>query len=173
MKLEDLKYLHLLGKEWDHGRQDCYSVCREFFFDNFGIKLTNYARPDEWWDHGMDLYKENFHREGFEIVDVAPYQAQPCDLFMLSVYHPSMKARPRVWNHLGIFVNPLLQQPMLHHFIGRRSEMVSMSGVWRNNLCAVLRHKDVVIDEPSETINALDLLPPHIRVGLHVDQRES
>jgi cell wall-associated NlpC family hydrolase len=28
--------------------RDCYELGRDFFRDNFGIELTNYARPHDW-----------------------------------------------------------------------------------------------------------------------------
>jgi hypothetical protein len=67
-----LKYEHLKGLTFKYGSQDCYEIGRMFYRDNFGLELTPYARPEEWWKHGLNLYLDNYQKEGFELVEVRP-----------------------------------------------------------------------------------------------------
>lgn len=160
MREQDFKFEHLLGVPFDHGKRDCYDIVQRFYRDNFQIELRDYARPDDWWSAGMNLYLDNFRDEGFEIVDVPAYQAQPADVFLVSVYAMSAGvSRPAVPNHAGIFLGPFHPKPMLHHYLNRRSEVVPMKGIWRNNLCAIIRHKDVKIDTEEASLDVMELLP--------------
>ena len=150
-----MKYRHLLGVPFVHGSSDCYEIIRRFYQDNFSIKLRPYARADGWWDAGLNLYMDNFEAEGFRTVDIQPHQAQPADIFLTAI--PSGVA-----NHAGIYLG---NGEILHHYIGRLSEVVKVKGVWRNNLCAIIRHKDVVIPVEEITVDILDHILPHKRAA--------
>lgn len=130
----DLKYEHLLGKVFDHGTVDCYSLQRDFWADNFSIDLPDYARPDDWWDQGLDLYRENFAANGFEVVDIPITEMQPADVILMAI-------RASVPNHSSVHLGG---GQMLHHFIGRLSEKTEYSGFYRNRTSAILRHKSLM-----------------------------
>lgn len=149
-----MKWEHLLGREFVHGKTDCYDMVRSFYRDNFGLELTNYARPDFWWKQGLNLYADNFAKEGFRVVDAAPHQAQLADVFLTAVQSSGVP------NHAGIYLG---QGRILHHFPGRFSEVVPLRGIWRDSLCAIIRHKDVSVSEPVEQIDIMDLILPHKR----------
>jgi len=36
----------LTGKEWDYGKQDCYTLVRQYY-ERLGVKLPNFQRPDD------------------------------------------------------------------------------------------------------------------------------
>lgn len=141
----DLKYRHLEGLHFEHGVQDCYEIQRMFWRDNFGVELPNYARPDKWWDHGSDLYMEHFSECGFKSIDVLPHEYQPADVFLIAVQAP-------VANHSAIYLGGEL---ILHHFIGRFSNVERYKGFWRNRTLAVLRHQSLMDWKPSESAHDL------------------
>ena len=152
-----IRYDHLLGIPFVHGSDDCFGLARRFYQDNWGIKLTNYARPDEWWDKGMDLYMQYFIKEGFYAIDVNPREYLPGDGFLMNVI--SDKA-----NHCAMYLG---DGKILHHRYGRLSEVEAYDqGLCRRTL-AVLRHKQVVI-APSElrTFDLMEALPPQMRQAL-------
>ena len=151
-----LKYDHLLGLEFDHGHVDCYSLVRNFYWDNFGIRLTDYARPENWWDHDLNLYADNFHREGFRVLDVHPVDWQPGDVFLMAIKSP-------VANHAAVL---LPQGQIIHHFYGRRSIVEPYRYLWRNTTTHVRRHKDVVLPEVEDQVNLMELLPDAVRQRL-------
>ena len=68
MKMYDKKLDKYIGKKFNHGKSDCYSLIREFYKDEFGLELTDYARPDYWWNNGGNLYMDNFQNEGFRLL---------------------------------------------------------------------------------------------------------
>lgn len=145
-----MKYDHLVGKPFIHGRQDCYEIVRRFYWDNFGIHLSNYARPDDWWEAGEDLYKKFFRREGFDMIEEPPRNWKVGDAFLISIRSPRI-------NHAAIFIG---DDKILHHFYGRRSEVTTYKGMWRERTCCMVRHRDMPDNtvEP-EVHDAIDLLP--------------
>ncbi len=134
----------LLGRQFFHGVLDCYTLIRDWYSREAGIKLPDFERADDWWNNGQDLYMQGFAEAGFErIPDGAPLQ--PGDVVLMSVRSP-------VANHAGIFLGarPLAEAPdlhpvpqaMLHHLYGRLSERVVYGGHWQEITRAVVRHKD-------------------------------
>lgn len=148
-----ITYDNLLGLTFEHGSQDCFSLARDFYKQNFDIDIPNYARPNQWWDNGFDLYMDKFHKNGFRVIDVHPTEWQVGDVFLMSILSP-------VSNHVAILVE---NGQILHHFTGRLSRVEPYKGIWRNSTTAVLRHKDVEIENDVETVNLVDTLPPNIK----------
>ena len=150
-----LKYEHLQGIPFSHGQDDCFNIIRRFFFDNFGIEIRNYARPDDWWEHGFNFYVDNLEKEGFEIVqNDSPRNLRPADVFLIAIRSP-------VANHSAIHLG---NGQILHHFYNRLSEVSPYRGVWRNNTMAVVRHKDVPdLTAETEEVDLMNFLPPHKR----------
>lgn len=157
-----LKYEHLLGQEFDHGVTDCYTIPYRLFNENFQhIQLTNYARPDDWWENGMDLYMENFKKEGFYLIDITSLgDLRPLDCFLISLMGGNMTKS--VTNHCGVYLG---EGKMIHHRYGKLSQIVPYRGHWRNCTTAVLRHKDVPdLTLRAETqVDLMDYMLPHKR----------
>ena len=148
-----IKYEHLLGKEFIFGKQDCYSVVRDFYKDNYDIILPNYARPTEFWNYGMNMYMDRFRKNGFYVLDCHPSEYQPGDLVLMSI-------SSTVVNHAGILIDKGL---MLHHLVGQISSTTPYRSIWRNNTMAIARHKDAKNIQVAETANLLEHVPEHIR----------
>lgn len=149
----DLKYDGLIGRQFQHGKTDCYDLIRTFYEMNFGLKLRNYARPDDWWDLGFDLYREAFHDEGFRVLNCHPSEYQIGDVFLMAV-------RSTTANHAGVLVE---NNKILHHLWGRRSLIEPYRGLTRNTTLMVLRHKDIVIEKNHEKIDVMEYLPDAVR----------
>jgi cell wall-associated NlpC family hydrolase len=133
MILKELNIEHLKGLEFVHGKEDCYGMIRSFFKDVFDINIEDYARPEEWWDNGMDLYNDNFHIEGFRVLDVPERDWQIGDVFLMAI----QSEKP---NHAAIYVG---EGMILHHFIGRRSNVEIYKGCWRKWTVYMGRHKEL------------------------------
>lgn len=148
-----MKYEHLLARKFVHGRTDCYALVRDFYRDNYGLALRNYARPDNHWDLGFDLYMSSFYAEGFRVLDVHPSEWRPGDAVLMAIQSP-------VANHAGIFVE---NGKMLHHLWGGISEVTDYRLLYRNTTVAVVRHKDIKVETKIEKMDLLDVLPDGIR----------
>jgi cell wall-associated NlpC family hydrolase len=148
-----LKYDHLTNLPFKYGKQDCFTLLRNFYIDNFGITLPNYARPKDWEHLGLNLYMDLHRKNGFSPLHCHPSEYQPGDVFLMAV-------RSEVANHVGVLVE---NGQILHHLWGRLSIVEPYSGLSRNSTLAVIRHKDVKITQTETTANLLDLVSPSVK----------
>lgn len=150
-----MDYQHLLGLEFEQGRNDCYEIVRRLFKDNLNIELTPYARPTDWWIYGLDLYMDNFMREGFSVVDIPLHELRPYDSFLVSI--PDTRCKVNVINHAAVYVG---EGKILHHLVNRRSEVCLYGGIVKRYTSCIVRHKDVPqIEIPTKSIDLMTLLP--------------
>lgn len=133
-----LKIDHLLGRQFIYGRQDCYALMREFYQDNFGIEMRDYACPDSWHDDGaLNLMAENIEDEGFKVVpDFNLRDFRVGDLLLMAMFTP-------VGSHMAVYIG---DGQVLHHMLGRLSEVTPLRGEAINTLIGVYRHPKVQAD---------------------------
>lgn len=151
---------HLIGLEFDHGKIDCYSALMNSFDTAYSIKLTNYARPDDWWIHNMNLYADHFRHEGFSMIDIPLSELVPGDVCLSAIPDPRVLKTPI--NHCAIYLG---DGQIFHHLLGRRSEVCAYGGVVKRYHSCWIRHKDVPIQppEPVQQVNLMHLILPHKR----------
>lgn len=129
-----LSYQHLVGREFLPGVRDCYDIVICFFRENFGLELTDYARPSDWRADGNDLIRDLYEREGFEMLtDWRPKDLRPGDVLCTAIGESAP-------NHLMIFVG---DNKVIHHLAGRLSVEEHYRDFHRNATCFVLRHPAV------------------------------
>jgi len=127
-------YDNLLDRPFVWGVSDCLTLLRDFFQQNFGIEITDYARPTNWSSDQLDLISICYEREGFEMItDWTAKDLRPADVLCLAIN----ESKP---NHFAIFVGDNL---MIHHLYGRNSAAVTYRDYWRSATCYLLRHPDV------------------------------
>jgi proteasome lid subunit RPN8/RPN11 len=119
----------LVGREWSHGVLDCYSLIRDWYAQERGIDLPDFARFDEWWKRGGNLYLDNFARAGFHVVEAS--DMNPGDVLLMQVASP-------VPNHAAIYLSDGL---ILHHLQGRLSSRDVYGGYWQKITTHTLRHQ--------------------------------
>ena len=134
----------LLGRAFSHGVQDCYTLVRDFYEREMGVQIPDFARSDDWWKAGQDLYMDNFEQAGFYRLD-ADAALQFGDVILMQV-------SAQVANHAGVFVGavdrldnrpvfPALQNAFIHHLYGRLSTREVYGGYWKDNTLAIVRYK--------------------------------
>lgn len=121
----------LIGLEYIPGRQDCFSIGRQFFAKHFGLQIKNYARPDRFWeDPQLDLY-QLYRREGFQLV--------PDDVIKIGdVLLCSLNTS--IATHACIVV---ADNEILHHPPGGLSVVERMRPRWTGRATNVIRHPAV------------------------------
>ena len=124
--------LPYVGREFVFGVVDCYSLCRDWYGREWGLELRDYDRRDQWWDHGENLYLENFQKEGFHKIPVE--ELQRGDALLMQLVSP-------VPNHAAIYLG---DSQILHHVQGRLSSRdvytLGSSYYGKSTACA-LRHE--------------------------------
>lgn len=158
-----LRYKHLLGKTFVHGKDDCYEMLRRMYKDNLNIELTNYARANGWWlDPEANLYVKNFKQEGFSVVDEPELEdLRPFDVFLIAL--PDHRAPDQTsTNHCAIYLGNGL---IIHHRLDRFSQVTSYRGPLRNYTTHVIRHKAVpdMRQKGQNSIDLMDVILPHKR----------
>jgi hypothetical protein len=129
-----LRYEHMLDRPFLIGKNDCLSLFREFYRDNFGLDVTNYARPKNWRSDKLDLIRLLYEREGFEMItDWKASDLRPGDLLCMCIG----QGNP---NHFAIVVE---DSQILHHLENQLSKVEVFRDFWRNCTAFVLRHPDV------------------------------
>ena len=135
----------ILGREFIHGINDCYSLVADTFalgreklaeqgiaWPFEPIKLMNKPRADGWWlnDTDNNLYEDNIKASGF--VEISREEARPGDAFLGRI-------RSDVLNHAGLLMPNNL---IMHHLPGRLSRR-EPSGIWHRSAVMWLRYQGV------------------------------
>lgn len=117
----------LIGREFRHGVQDCYSIIQDYYSD-LGIKLRDFDRPERWWLKGLDLYDIGFPLAGFSVVNDGPKEH---DILLMKVASP-------VINHGAIMLG---NGHILHHLTDRLSSEDVYGGWFRKVTVKIIRHE--------------------------------
>jgi len=130
----------LLGRTFQHGITDCYTVVRDAYrlgregcakegidWPLDPILLGEVPRGDQWWAEGKDLYS-HFEEFGFRKINFS--EIRPGDAFLIKVHS-------KVLNHAGVLVGGGM---ILQHFPNRLSSRVP-AGLWARNADIWLRHE--------------------------------
>lgn len=123
----------LLGRNYIHATQDCYSLVRDYYKQQLGIDLPNFDRVDDWWEdpQAKSLYQDNFGQAGFVIVQ----DLQKHDVILCKV------GRTYHINHALIYLGDMM---VLHHPHGRLSLREFYDGRWQQRTKLIVRHSDLL-----------------------------
>lgn len=120
----------LIGREFVHGIQDCYTLIKDYHERELGIILRDYDREDEWWEKGENLYLDNYNEEGF-------IEIEEKDLMIGDTLF--MQIESDVTNHAAVMYDDNI---ILHHLYGRLSCLGIYGGYWRDRTTRILRHRE-------------------------------
>ncbi|MDM0042151.1 NlpC/P60 family protein [Variovorax sp. J22R193] len=132
--LEDEPNTPVLGRQFVHGIHDCYSVIRDWYWQEHQIKLKNFARGWGWWETNANLYEENFKLAGFHEVRLEDIQIG--DVLM-------MKYGARVINHAAVVTG---NNQITHHMFHKLSCTDQVSS-WHRMIIKVVRYTDGLGDK--------------------------
>ena len=122
------KFLNMfLGKSFEIGVNDCFTLVRDFFKVKYGFNIHNVYRDKDWRKANKDLIKTEQEKSDFvEVKDL-----QEDDILAFSLDKKSA-------THLGIYLgnNCFLHQPR-NHF----SKIDLVDGVFSKKLKYIFRHK--------------------------------
>ncbi|WP_261831111.1 C40 family peptidase [Leminorella grimontii] len=116
----------LLGRQFEHGVTDCYTLFRDAYH-LAGVDMPEFARTDEWWARGENLYIDNMERTGFRRVDTP----EPGDIILICLGTSTA-------NHAAIYCG---EQMILHHCPNRFSRRDLYNGFWLNYTHSIWRHE--------------------------------
>lgn len=139
----------LLGREYHHGVQDCYSLVRDYYSRELDIHLPDFHRTDGWWEdeNHEPLYENNFTKAGFiKMQDKTDLQKH--DVILCRV------GRTHHVNHALIYVGDgklksettpdcVGNALILHHPHGRLSTREIYGENWQRRTAMVVRHQSL------------------------------
>lgn len=121
----------LEGRQFAHGILDCFTLFKDFLLREYGIRVSDYDREDDWWEKGQELYSmDRLNAEGFFQITG---EIRRGDIILMNV-------RSKVPNHAGVYLG---DGQMLHHLHGRLSRRENYGGYWAERTVYVVRHKDM------------------------------
>ena len=121
----------LLGREFSYGVLDCLALVSDWYAER-GIVLPRCDRMEwNWWEHGKNLFVENFARAGFEPIPLA--DVREGDAFLMQIHSP-------VPNHCAVYLGNNL---MLQHITGKLSSRDVYGGYWMKHTTHALRHREM------------------------------
>ena len=120
--------LPLVGREFNFGIVDCYSLVRDYFKQELNIEIRDYFREDKFWEKGNSLYEDNYDEEGFRKVLLNEIQKHDVLLIHLEANLP---------NHAAVYLG---DQQILHHVQGRLSSRDILGEYYIKNTAFVARH---------------------------------
>jgi len=121
----------LEGRQFAHGILDCFTLFKDFLWREYGIRVSDYEREDDWWDKGQELYSmDRLNAEGFFPINGEIMRG---DIILMYV-------RSTVPNHAGVYLG---DGQMLHHLHGRLSRRENYGGYWAERTAYIVRHKDM------------------------------
>lgn len=121
----------LIGRPFCHGVLDCYSLVRDYYWQELRIQLPDFPREERWWLKGKAMYMDHYAEAGFRIVPIEG--PQPHDLILMQLHSSTP-------NHGAIYLGG---DKILHHVHGRLSSKEVYGGYWRKITVSNLRHKEV------------------------------
>jgi len=128
-----MDYQHLLGRPFKWRVCDCFALLRDFYRDVFDIDVPNFARPEDFYLRGLNLFQENYMAAGFREISVHPSEIKFGDVAVSAI-------DSTFGNHCSIFVE---NGEIIHHLHGRLSEVAPFRGLVRNTCVGIYRHQDV------------------------------
>lgn len=126
------KFLKYTSRPFRFGITDCYTIVRDFYKNEFGITLRNYARYDKFWED-ESLYLKFFKNEDFVLVDD---ELQFGDVILVAL-------GASVACHAAVYLG---NGKILHHVQNRLSTIDNYRGLWKNMTVAVVRNRKVAKD---------------------------
>lgn len=136
----------LVGRNYIHGIQDCYSIVRDFYERELGVYLPDYEREDAWWEfkESKSLYLDGFGEAGFIEVNDLQYG----DVMLCRVGRTEHVNHAIIW--LGDQTELKSEQTeacvgssiILHHPYGRKSVREVFGRQWQERVVKVVRYEN-------------------------------
>ena len=120
---------HLLGREFIYGKQDCFSLAREYYKQVWDLDIPDFDHCEfGWWKHGKDIFTDGFHLTGFYDIPMADLRVG--DGILMQIDSP-------VPNHAAMLVEDGI---ILHHLAKRLSTRDIYGEYFRKVSVRFLRH---------------------------------
>jgi proteasome lid subunit RPN8/RPN11 len=125
---DGLLSVQLEERPFVHGIYDCYSLIRAYYWQSRNIKLMDFPRDNEWWEHKENLYLDNFEKAGFRPL-TSEEEMKEGDIILMNI-------QTDVVSHAAIYLGNGL---ILHHLRSRISKKDHATS-WKKFFHTVVRY---------------------------------
>lgn len=105
LEKSEKKYSQYLNRKFEIGRQDCFTLLRDFYNNELGIVIEDIARQNLWFEKDRNTIRDGAIREGFKLIE----KIEPKELFDVLIFAFNSDRFPV---HLGIYLGA---DEFLHH----------------------------------------------------------
>ena len=119
-------YRSLVGLQWEYGKQDCYTLVRQYY-ELIGVKLPDFPRPEDLGTTDSIFLR---YAKSLEFRPVALDDRQKGDLLV-------MRLGTRTPMHGAIYVGG---DKILHQRVDSISAVEPLRQYYRKRIAAVFRH---------------------------------
>ena len=119
-------YQSLVGLQWEYGKQDCYTLVRQYY-ELIGVKLPDFPRPEDLGTTDSIFLR---YAKSLEFRPVAIDDRQKSDLLVL-------RLGTRAPMHGAIYVG---DDKILHQRVDSISAVEPLRQYYRKRIAAVFRH---------------------------------
>tara|TARA_Y100000593_G_scaffold95106_1_gene199794 strand:+ start:10815 stop:11552 length:738 start_codon:yes stop_codon:yes gene_type:complete len=125
-----------MGKDFELGKNDCFTLIRDFYKNEYDIEIKNYHRDHKWPIENPDYYEANYEAEGFVKIFDGPIndtsKLKRGDLILMK---PFGKKNP---SHGAIYMDKDL---ILHHQVNCYSRIENYNNSFKQRTVLTARHK--------------------------------
>jgi proteasome lid subunit RPN8/RPN11 len=123
-----------IGRDWVYGINDCFSLVRDWYRQEWGIILDDFARCEvgETCKEGWNVFAESFESQGFTRLSAYGVKLQAGDVLLMQIASPNP-------NHLGLIFDSEKQE-FMQHLRDRPSSIDPYGGYWAQHTVGVLRY---------------------------------
>jgi len=127
-----------LFREFQLGKNDCFSLVRDFFLQEYGIVISDYPRVEKWFSKYPNLITDNFTKEGFDRAHIGSVKdfrvLQEADVILLNTIGNKYPV------HMAVYLGSGL---IMHHPRDQYSCIEKYSRVFQRMTKLVVRHKSL------------------------------
>ncbi len=123
-----------IGRDWIYGLHDCYALVRDWYRQERGILLDDFARCEvgETRQEDWNVFVDSFESQGFTRLSAYGVKFQAGDLLLMQIASPNP-------NHLGLIFDAAKQE-FMHHCLNQQSTVEPFGGYWEKHTVGVLRY---------------------------------
>jgi len=133
--LDDYNKAKYIGRAFQIGVSDCYSLLQDYFSKELNIKLSDYKRDSKWFRTSPSIWIKNLDKESFSIVmagkDFEYSKLQPNDVILMFGYDASFPSHGAVFLGNGL---------ILHHPAKKLSTVEFLSSKLIKDIAYIVRH---------------------------------
>lgn len=120
-----------LNRDFKIGKNDCFTLVKDYYNHELNIKINNYDRNQNWHVNIPNLISKNFINEGF--VEISKENKKLHDVLLFG------KDLENLY-HMGVY---LKDNVFVHHPRDAKSVIEDL-GHWNSKLILVVRHKNLL-----------------------------